>query len=72
MNLISLMTLVDDTVARQLLAYHTTEEATSAMYSTMASAVANDKCKIAVCVLMDDTGVVCKTEKWFRQLTPNA
>lgn len=71
MNLITIQT-VDGTVARSMLGYDTYEDALSALYSTMASSIANPNLSRAVCLLMSDDGHVDKCERFSRTIAkPN-
>ena len=65
MNLLTIQILKDGTVARSLLNYATSEEATSALYSTMASACINQNIASCVCELIGDNGTICKQEVWY-------
>lgn len=67
MNLITIQTLDDETVARSLMAYPDGNSAMSAFYSTMASSVASDKVLKATCIIMTDEGLIIRTEHWERE-----
>lgn len=71
MNLITIQT-VDGTVARSIGGYDKQEDALSALYSTMASSIANPNLSRAVCLIMSDDGHVDKCEKFSRTIAnPN-
>lgn len=67
MNLITIQT-VDGTVARSIGGYDKQEDALSALYSTMASSIANPNLSRAVCLIMSDDGHVDKCEKFSRTI----
>ena len=67
MNLITFAYLTDGTIVRSMLNYPSQAEAISALYSTMASATANQKCQKNICLLMTDDGRTTKYEKWERE-----
>lgn len=70
MNLITIQNLTDGTTARSFVNYESLTDATSALYTTMGYSVANEAVTSAICVLMDDNGVMAKREKWVRPITP--
>lgn len=65
MNLITIQT-VNGEYARSMLAYDTQEQALSALYSTMASSIANPNLSKAVCELVDDDGRISKCERYSK------
>lgn len=62
MNLITIQTLEDNTVARSMMNYPTKSDALGALYSTMASSSASASVVKCVCALMTDNGFLEKTE----------
>lgn len=62
MNLITYQT-VNGEVIRSLLAYPSKNDALSAFYYTMSSALANENLSKIVCLLQDDEGHTVKYEK---------
>lgn len=70
MNLLTIQIFKDGTAARSLLNYATSEEATSALYSTMASACINQNIASCVCELIGDNGTICKQEVWYANAEP--
>lgn len=67
MNLLTIALLKDGTYARQLLNYASYDEALSAMYMSIASAIANEQGASYMAELIDDNGRVLKCERWSRQ-----
>lgn len=65
-NLITIQTLNDGTMARSMLTYETYNDALSALYSTMASAMANTNLIKCICVLMSDIGMIEKQDIFER------
>lgn len=66
MNLITLQTTKEGTVARSLLSYGTTDGALSALYQSMRASIADTNISKVVCVLIDDDGYISKCERWER------
>lgn len=66
MNLLTIQTLTDNTIVRSFVNYPTIAEATSALYSTMASACINDNVVSSICELIGDNGTICQQEIWNR------
>ena len=62
MNLLTIQIFKDSTAARSFLNYLTFEAATSALYSTMASACINENIQTCICMLIGDNGVIYKQE----------
>lgn len=70
MNLTTIQTLKDGTIARSFVHYDSASDAMSALYTTMGYSIANENVIVAVCVIMDDNGVMTKREKWTRPVVP--
>lgn len=68
MNLLTIQTLTDNTVVRSFVNYPTVAEATSALYSTMASACVNDNVVSSICELIGDNGIICQQEVWNKNI----
>ena len=64
MNLLTIQTLKDGSIARSFLHYDTTEQATSALYYTMSSSIADANVTKVMCELIGDNGTVCKIETY--------
>lgn len=64
MNLLVIQHLADGTTARSFLNYPTKSAAVSAMYSTLASASANENMMKCICSLIDDNGMMDRVEDW--------
>lgn len=64
MNLLTIQTFKDDTIARSFLNYEDYDKAISALYSTMASASANINMKSCICIIISDDGSLYKQEVW--------
>ena len=58
----------DETYSRQLLNYPSYDEALSAMYMDIASAIANEGVTGCMCELISDSGRVVKCERWERAI----
>lgn len=58
----------DGTYTRQLLNYPSYDEALSAMYTDIASAIANEGVTSCMCELITDSGRVVKCERWERAI----
>lgn len=70
MNLITLQTLQNGTVARNLLAYGTNDGALSALYQSMRASIADENIANVTCILMTDEGHIQKCERWAREVAP--
>lgn len=70
MNLITLQSLQNGTVARNLLAYGTNDAALSALYQSMRASIADTNIASVTCILMTDEGHISKCERWAREITP--
>lgn len=68
MNKLTIALLKDGTYARQLINYATYDEALSAMYMDIASAIANVDCVSYMAELISDSGRVVKCERWERAI----
>lgn len=66
MNLITLQTTKEGTVARSLLSYGTMDGALSALYQSMRASIADANIVKVVCLLIDDNGIFVKREAWER------
>lgn len=58
--------------AKALFEYDSKDTATSALFSTMASSMANNNIKSVLCMIIDDNGWTIKYEKWDRLATETA
>jgi len=67
MNLITIQTLADGNKIRSFLNYETKDAAVCALYSALASAVADTNIINVLCMVMDDTGRCKKYESWVRE-----
>ncbi|MBR6503049.1 MAG: hypothetical protein IKT42_06360 [Clostridia bacterium] len=67
MNLITIQTLADGNKIRSFLNYETSDAAVGALYSALASAVANTDIVQVICMVMDDEGRCKKYESWVRE-----
>lgn len=67
--MIIIQKFLDETpTVKALYEYNTLDEAKSALYSTMASSMANDNIKSVLCEIINDIGGVVKHERWERNL----
>lgn len=66
MNLLTIATHKDGTFARQLLNYPTYDEALTALYMALASAIANENVSRYVAELIADDGRVEKCERYAK------
>lgn len=70
--MIIIQKFLDETpTVKALYEYNTLDEAKSALYSTMASSMANDNIKSVLCEIINDIGGVVKTEMWERPVIGN-
>lgn len=67
MNLIVIQTMNNGVVARQLVNYSTMDEATGALYNTLASSVANEDLQKVITMIADDNLSCLKFEAWNRE-----
>ena len=68
MNLLTIQTLTDNTVVRSFVNYPTVAEATSALYTTIASACVNENVVSSMCELIGDNGTICQQEVWNKNI----
>lgn len=66
MNLLTIAKLNDETYARQLVNHPTYDEALTALYMALASAIANENVSSYVAELIDDDGRVAKCERYLK------
>lgn len=66
MNLLTITKHNDGTYARELLNYATYDEALSALYMSLSSAIANENVLSQVAELIDDDGRVAKCERYLK------
>lgn len=69
MNLLTIAKLNDETYARQLLNYPTYDEALTALYTSLASAIANKNVSSYTAELITDEGRVAKCERYVKATT---
>lgn len=66
--MILIQTFEDETpTAKALFDYPDMDAAKAALFSTMASSMANDNIKTVVCEIINDRGGVLKHERWERE-----
>lgn len=70
MNLITLQTLKNGTVARQLLSYGDNDSALSNLYQSMRASIADTNVVKVTCELIDDDGRISKCERYERTVQP--
>lgn len=69
MNLLTIAKHNDDTYARRLLNYPTYDEALAALYTSLASAIANENVSSYTAELITDEGRVIKCERYVKTIT---
>lgn len=53
--------------AKSIFGYESVDSAKAALYSTMASSIANENVSTAICDILDNDGLIIKYEKWVRE-----
>ena len=67
-NLLTIKTLKDNSIVRSFLNYPKDDEALSALYYTMSSAIVDDNVKKVVCAMLGDDGIAYKLEDFDKTI----